>query len=164
MQRGGRGRGAVKEILTCLNQHRKQPLTQIQPQVASTFSLLLFSSVSGTLCGPSSSCCDMHYLCRICPTTERQPCGRKLTIWHHDKRALATMMHACQSPDRLPTPTPTPDSNSVPASATVTVWHSLSPVSAAALSHFSAWLATCLAALAVCYSLVSCSIAGDWAG
>lgn len=110
VQRGCKSRGAVKEILTCLNQHRKQPLTQIQPQVASTFSLLLFSSVCGTLCGlsSSSSCCDMHYLCRICPTTERQPCGRKLTIWHHDKRALATMMHACQSPDRLPTPTPTP--------------------------------------------------------
>lgn len=110
--------GSVKDILSCLKQHRKPPLTQIQPQVAYTFSpSLLCSAVCGTLCGLfssssscsslSSSCCVMHYLCRICPTTarERQPCGRKLTIWHHDKRALATMMHACQSPDRLPTPT-----------------------------------------------------------
>lgn len=62
---GGRGRGAVKEILTCLNQHRKQPLTQIQPQVASTFSLLLFSSVCGTLCGLSSSSSSSFAICII---------------------------------------------------------------------------------------------------
>lgn len=148
LERGNVGRegveGEVKERLSTTEQHRKPPLTQIQTQVEASRAAsvrTMWSPLLAAKCIIYVGFAPVQAQAQsLLPETTLWRPGRKLTIWHHDKRALATMMHACQSPDRLQlrlrlrVRLQLRLRLSVPAAVPF-------PVAATALSHFSAWLA-----------------------
>lgn len=130
-----------------LKSDRKPPLTQIQPQVEASRAAsvrTMWSPLLAAKCiiyvgfAPVQAQAQPQSVSALLPETTLWRPGRKLTIWHHDKRALATMMHACQSPDRLQLRIRLRLQLRLGLSVPTAVPF---PVAATALSHFSAWLA-----------------------